>query len=103
MVPQPLQRTRGALMYYQNAVDSKNPNGFLSEAERQKELLNKEEEEKEKEERERQRLMQEKLMNQCRIGSIKERTIQTIMKEILKKGWIGLRNLKINLHKISEQ
>ena len=94
---QPIQRTRGAIGYYQNAYNNNMLTGFPGTAEEQKRLL--------LERRESERAMREEAdkLNREKIGSsgIRQYIIDKILKGCARKGWIGLRNLKCYLRDIS--
>ena len=94
---QPIQRTRGAIGYYQNAYNNNMLTGFPGTAEEQKRLL--------LERRESERAMKEEAdrLNREKIGSsgIRQYIIDKILKGCARKGWIGLRNLKCYLRDIS--
>ena len=94
---QPLQRTRGALGYYQNAYNNNMLTGFPGTAEEQKRLL------LERREYERRMKEENERLNKNKIGSsgIRQYIIDKILKGCAKKGWIGLRRLKCYLREIS--
>lgn len=89
---QELRYTRGAFQYYQNAHDSPIDLGLPKEES--------EEDKKAKEEAERKaRELEERIRgSQIGLGGIREDTRKKIIGGCVKKGWIGLRNLKVFLH-----
>ena len=90
---QPLSRTRGALGYYQNAVNNNMMYGFPGiNAVQRKNLLEKE---REKIEKGRQK------MDKISQSGIRQYLVDKILKGCAKKGWIGLRALKCYLRRIS--
>jgi hypothetical protein len=93
---QPLQRTRGAIGFYQNAYNNNMYSGFPGTYEEQKRLL------LEKYEQERKmREENERLMNAKNESGIRQFIVDKILKGCAKKGWIGLRSLKCYLRSIS--
>ena len=90
---QPLSRTRGALGYYQNAVNNNMSYGFPGINSVQRKLLL----EKEREKIENGR----KLMDKISSSGIRQYLVDKILKGCAKKGWIGLRSLKTFLRNIS--
>lgn len=96
---QPIQNTRGALRYYQNARDSP-MGGFLNAAAVEERLK------KEREEAERiKRLKEEENRMRGRkigIGGIRENISKKILDGCKKKGWIGLRGLKNFLEEVTQ-
>ena len=95
---QPIQRTRGAFMYYQNAFDSPIGGGpaGLSQAElkRREEQLRKEQEEAERKAREEAELQERIRGAQIGVGGVRNDTSKKILNGCIKKGWIGLCALK---------
>ena len=95
---QPIQRTRGAFMYYQNAFDSPLGGGEagLSQAElkRREEQLRKEQEEAERRAREEAELQERIRGAQIGVGGVRNDTSKKILMGCIKKGWIGLCSLK---------
>ena len=95
---QPIQRTRGAFMYYQNAFDSPIGGGpaGLSQAElkRREEQLRKEQEEAERRAREEAELQERIRGAQIGVGGVRNDTSKKILNGCIKKGWIGLSSLK---------
>ena len=95
---QPIQRTRGAFMYYQNAFDSPIGGGAagLSSAElkRREEQLRKEKEEAERRAREEAELQERIRGAQIGVGGVRNDTSKKILTGCIKKGWIGLCSLK---------
>ena len=95
---QPIQRTRGAFMYYQNAFDSPIGGGpaGLSQAELKKreEQLRKEQEEAERRAREEAELQERIRGAQIGVGGVRNDTSKKILNGCTKKGWIGLCALK---------
>ena len=95
---QPIQRTRGAFMYYQNAFDSPIGGGpaGLSQAElkRREEQLRKEKEEAERRAREEAELQERIRGAQIGVGGVRNDTSKKISTGCIKKGWIGLCSLK---------
>ena len=95
---QPIQRTRGAFMYYQNAFDSPIGGGpaGLSQAElkRREEQLRKEQEEAERRAREEAELQERIRGAQIGVGGVRNDTSKKILIGCAKKGWIGLCTLK---------
>ena len=94
---QPIQRTRGAFLYYQNAFDS--PIGgaagiSLAEMKRREEQLKKEQEEAERRAREEAELQERIRGAQIGIGGVRNDTSKKILQGCIKKGWIGLSSLK---------
>ena len=94
---QPLQRTRGAIGYYQNAYNNNMDTGFPGTAEEQKRLL------LERRELERRMKEENERLNRERMGGIgiRQIIIDKILKGCAKKGWIGLRSLKCFLRSVS--
>ena len=95
---QPLQKTRGAFQYYQNAYDSPIGGGpaGLSQAElkRREEQLRKEQEEAERRAREEAELQERIRGAQIGVGGVRQDTSKKILTGCIKKGWIGLCALK---------
>ena len=95
---QPIQRTRGAFMYYQNAFDSPIGGGpaGISQAElkRREEQLRKEQEEAERKAREEAELQERIRGAQIGVGGVRNDTSKKILTGCIKKGWIGLCSLK---------
>ena len=94
---QPIQRTRGAFMYYQNAFDSPigGPEGLsLAELKRREEQLKKEQEEAERKAREEAELQERIRGAQIGVGGVRNDTSKKIINGCIKKGWIGLCSLK---------
>ena len=95
---QPIQRTRGAFMYYQNAFDSPIGGGpaGMSQAElkRREEQLRKEQEEAERKAREEAELQERIRGAQIGVGGVRNDTSKKILTGCIKKGWIGLSSLK---------
>ena len=95
---QPIQRTRGAFMYYQNAFDSPiggGPAGLSSaELKRREEQLRKETEEAERRAREEAELQERIRGAQIGVGGVRNDTSKKILTGCIKKGWIGLCSLK---------
>ena len=94
---QPLQRTRGALGYYQNAYNNNMDTGFPGTAEEQKRLLLERREYERRMKEENERLNREKMGG----AGIRQYIIDKILKGCAKKGWIGLRSLKCYLRSVS--
>lgn len=84
---QPLQLTRGAIAFYQNAYNSKVNEGFLKAAEEEKNAMKKEEPKIEV-----KPLVTYHLNQAC---------IEKIIKGVTKRGWCGLRLLKVYLRGLS--
>ena len=95
---QPIQRTRGAFMYYQNAFDSPiggGPAGMSQEElKRREEQLRKEQEEAERKAREEAELQERIKGAQIGVGGVRNDTSKKILNGCIKKGWIGLCSLK---------
>ena len=95
---QPLQKTRGAFQYYQNAYDSPiggGPAGIsLAELKRREEQLRKEQEEAERRAREEAELQERIRGAQIGVGGVRQDTSKKILTGCIKKGWIGLCSLK---------
>ena len=95
---QPIQRTRGAFQYYQNAFDSPIGGGpaGISQAElkRREEQLKKEQEEAERRAREEAELQERIRGAQIGVGGVRNDTSKKILNGCIKKGWIGLCALK---------
>ena len=95
---QPIQRTRGAFMYYQNAFDSPIGGGpaGLSQAELKKreEQLRKEQEEAERKAKEEAELQERIRGAQIGVGGVRNDTSKKILNGCIRKGWIGLCSLK---------
>ena len=95
---QPIQRTRGAFMYYQNAFDSPiggGPAGLsLEELKKREEQLRKEKEEAERKAREEAELQERIRGAQIGVGGVRNDTSKKILTGCTKKGWIGLCSLK---------
>ena len=95
---QPIQRTRGAFQYYQNAFDSPiggGPAGVsLAELKRREEQLKKEQEEAERKAREEAELQERIRGAQIGVGGVRNDTSKKILTGCIKKGWIGLCALK---------
>ena len=94
---QPIQRTRGAFMYYQNAFDSPigGPGGISqAELKRREEQLKKEKEEAERRAREEAELQERIRGAQIGVGGVRNDTSKKILTGCIKKGWIGLCSLK---------
>ena len=95
---QPLQRTRGAFQYYQNAYDSPIGGGpaGISQAElkRREEQLRKEQEEAERRAREEAERQERIRGAQIGVGGVRNDTYKKILNGCIKKGWIGLCSLK---------
>ena len=95
---QPLQRTRGAFQYYQNAYDSPIGGGpaGISQAElkRREEQLRKEQEEAERRAREEAERQERIRGAQIGVGGVRNDTSKKILNGCIKKGWIGLCSLK---------
>ena len=95
---QPIQRTRGAFIYYQNAFDSPiggGPAGLsLSELKRREEQLRKEQEEAERRAKEEAELQERIRGAQIGVGGVRNDTSKKILTGCTKKGWIGLCALK---------
>ena len=94
---QPLQNTRGAKGYYQNAYNNNMDTGFPGTAEEQKRLLLERREYERRMKEEKERLERERIGN----SGIRQYIIDKILKGCAKKGWIGLRSLKCYLRSIS--
>ena len=97
---QKIQNTRGAYLFYQNAFDS--PLGGeagLSAAEQRKreEELRKQQEEAERKAKEEAELQERIRSAQIGVGGVRNDTAKKILNGALKKGWLGLRILKIFL------
>ena len=97
---QKIQNTRGAYLFYQNAFDS--PLGGeagLSAAEQRKreEELRKQQEEAERKAKEEAELQERIRGAQIGVGGVRNDTAKKILNGALKKGWLGLRILKIFL------
>ena len=100
---QPIQRTRGAFCYYQNAYDS--PIGgegaagiSAAELKRREEELRKQQEEAERKAREEAELQERIRGAQIGVGGVRQDTSKKILGGCIKKGWIGLCALKCFLH-----
>ena len=102
---QPIQRTRGAFCYYQNAYDS--PIGgeaaaaagiSAAELKRREEELQKQQEEAERKAREEAELQERIRGAQIGVGGVRQDTSKKILTGCCKKGWIGLCALKCFLH-----
>ena len=93
---QPLQNTRGAIGFYQNAHNNNMYTGFPGVSEEQRRRLL-ERQEYERRMREEERLKMERL-NQ---SGIRQYIVDKILKGCARKGWIGLRKLKCYLRSIS--
>ena len=95
---QPLQRTRGAFQYYQNAYDSPIGGGpaGISQAElkRREEQLRNEQEEAERRAREEAERQERIRGAQIGVGGVRNDTSKKILNGCIKKGWIGLCSLK---------
>ena len=95
---QPIQRTRGAFIYYQNAFDSPIGGGregiSLTELKIREEQLRKEKEEAERKAREESELQERIRGAQIGVGGIRNDTSKKILTGCNKKGWIGLCALK---------
>ena len=90
---QPLARTRGALGYYQNAHNNTMICGFPGIfGDKRKSLL-----EKERDKVENNRKIMERISD-C---GVRQFIVDKILKGCAKKGWIGLRSLKVYLRSIS--
>ena len=83
---QPLQNTRGAIGFYQNAYNNNMMTGFPGSSEEQRRLL------LEKREYERRMKEENERLNKNKIGSsgIRQYIIDKILKGCARKGWIGL-------------
>jgi len=97
---QKIQNTRGAYLFYQNAFDS--PLGGeagLSAAEQRKreEELRKQQEEAERKAKKEAELQERIRGAQIGVGGVRNDTAKKILNGALKKGWLGLRILKIFL------
>jgi len=90
---QPLARTRGALGYYQNAHNNSMIYGFPGVFSDKKKILI----EKERDKIENSRKIMERI-SEC---GIRQYIVDKILKGCAKKGWIGLRSLKVYLRSIS--
>lgn len=94
---QPIQRTKGALGFYQNAYNNNMNRGFPGiSAEQKRFLLEKREYERRMRE-EKEKLNRE---NKNEMG-VRQIIIDKILKGCARKGWIGLRKLKCYLRDIS--
>ena len=95
---QPIQRTRGAFQYYQNAFDSPlggGPAGVsFAELKKREEQLKKEQEEAERKAREEAELQERIRGAQIGVGGVRNDTSKKILTGCIKKGWIGLAHLK---------
>lgn len=95
---QPIQRTRGAFQYYQNAFDSPIGGGpaGISQAElkRREEQLRKEQEEAERRAREEAERQERIRGAQIGVGGVRNDTSKKILNGCIRKGWIGLCSLK---------
>ena len=95
---QPIQRTRGAFQYYQNAFDSPlggGPAGVsFAELKKREEQLKKEQEEAERKAREEAELQERIRGAQIGVGGVRNDTSKKILIGCIKKGWIGLCHLK---------
>ena len=94
---QPIQRTRGAIGFYQNAYNNNMATGFpgTSEEERRRLIERQEYERKMKEENERAK------WEKIGASGVRQFIEDKILKGCAKKGWIGLRKLKLYLRSIS--
>ena len=90
---QPLARTRGALGYYQNAHNNSMIYGFPGVFSDKKKILI----EKERDKIENSRKIMERI-SEC---GIRQYIVDKILKGCARKGWIGLRSLKVYLRSIS--
>ena len=100
---QPIQRTRGAFCYYQNAYDS--PIGgegaaglSAAELKRREEELRKQQEEAERKAREEAELQERIRGAQIGVGGVRNDTSKKILSGCAKKGWAGLSELRCFLH-----
>ena len=100
---QPIQRTRGAFCYYQNAYDS--PIGgegaaglSAAELKRREEELRKQQEEAERKAREEAELQERIRGAQIGVGGVRNDTSKKILGGCSKKGWTGLSELRCFLH-----
>ena len=89
---QPIQNTRGALGFYQNAYNN-NMRGFPGIAEEEKRIL--------LEKRDYERNMRECNCERKNETGIRQCIVNKILNGCSKKGWIGLRKLKCYLRSIS--
>ena len=88
---QPLQKTRGAFQYYQNAYDSPigGPAGLsLAELKRREEELRKAQEEAERKAREEAELQERIRGAQIGVGGVRQDTSKKILTGCIKKGWM---------------
>ncbi len=90
---QPLQNTRGAIGYYQNAYNNNMTTGFPGTSEEQKRILLEKREYERRMREENERLKREEVGN----SGVRKYIEEKILKSCAKKGWIGLRKLKCYL------
>ena len=100
---QPIQRTRGAFCYYQNAYDSPiggegAPGLSAAELKRREEELQKQQEEAERKAREEAELQERIRGAQIGVGGVRNDTSKKILGGCSKKGWTGLSELRCFLH-----
>lgn len=94
---QPLQNTRGAIGFYQNAYNNNMRTGFPGTSEEQKRILLETREYERRMREENERYANEKNLE----SGIRQFIVDKILKGCAKKGWIGLRALKCYLRGIS--
>ena len=93
---QPIQNTRGAIGFYQNAYNNNMCSGFPGTYQDKKRIL------LEKQEMERKmRENNERIPGEKNESGIRQIIVDKILKGCAKKGWIGLRSLKCYLRSIS--
>lgn len=94
---QKIQNTRGAYLFYQNAFDSPLGGESAAELKRREEELRKQQEEAEKKAKEEAELQERIRGAQIGVGGVRNDTSKKILNGCIKKGWLGLRLLKIFL------
>jgi len=94
---QPLQNTRGAIRFYQNAYNNDMTTGFPGTSEEQRRYLLAKQEQERRLKEENERLNREKMSG----AGIRQYIVDKILKGCARKGWIGLRALKNYLRSIS--
>ena len=94
---QPIQRTRGAIGFYQNAYNNNMRTGFPGTSEEQKRILLEKREYERRMREENEKYNTEKKNE----SGIRQFIVDKILNGCSKKGWIGLRKLKCYLRSIS--
>ena len=94
---QKIQNTRGAYLFYQNAFDSPLSGESAAELKRREEELKRQQEEAEKKAKEEAELQERIRGAQIGVGGVRNDTSKKILNGCIKKGWLGLRCLKIFL------